>query len=92
VTEYENSHDDTPRFEPWLAVLASSVIPEFVALYLPPQFFVPAILTTVALFVTGLVMLRRQTLRRRQTEMRASSRPLARPVEHARLEPEGLAS
>ena len=92
MAEYENSHDDAPKFEPWLAVMASSVVPEFVALYLPPQFFVPAIVTTVALFVTGLVMLRRQTRRGRLTETRATSRPLVRPVEHARLEPEGFAS
>ena len=94
MSEYENSHDDTPRFEPWLAVLAASIVPEFVALYLPPQFFVPAILTTVALFLTGLVMLRRQTLRCRLAEpaTRSSNHPVAQRIESTRLEPEGLAS
>lgn len=94
MAEYENSHDDTPRFEPWLAVLAASVVPEFVALYLPAQFFIPAILTTVALFSTGLVMLRRQTLRRRLAEIStpSSTRLVARRIESTRLEPEGLAS
>jgi hypothetical protein len=94
VDKYENSHDDTPRFEPWLAVLASSIVPEFVALYLPPEFFVPAILTTVVLFLTGLLMLRRQTLRRRLADTRAPSRDRrhAGSVDGTRFEPEGLAS
>ena len=64
MSQFENTHDDVPRFEPWLAVLASSVVPEIVAMYLPPEFFIPAIAATVGLFLTGLLMLRRQTQRR----------------------------
>ena len=71
MSEYENAHDDGPAFEPWLAVLASSIVPEIVATRLPPEFFVPAIVATVTLFATGLLMLRRQTMRRaRVTESR----------------------
>ena len=64
MSEFENTHDDSPRFEPWLGVLASSVVPEIIAMYLPPPFFIPAIIATAGLFLTGLLMLRRQTQRR----------------------------
>jgi hypothetical protein len=84
VSQYENSHDDTPRFEPWLAVMLSSLVPEIVAIYLPPWFFIPAVVLTVALFLTGLVMLRRQTLRRRLQAADATT-------SHPRPASEGLA-
>jgi len=83
VSEYENAHDDSPAFEPWLAVLASSIVPEIVATRLPPEFFVPAIVATVTLFVTGLVMLRRQTVQRRRA---TESRPRPETTRYAQLE------
>jgi len=83
VSEYENAHDDGPAFEPWLAVLSSSIVPEIVATRLPPEFFVPAIVATVTLFVTGLVMLRRQTVRRRRV---TESRPLLPTATYLDLE------
>ena len=93
MSQYENSHDDTPAFEPWLVVLGSSIVPEIVATQLPPQFFVPAIVATVTLFVTGLVMLRRQTVRRREIASRMPSlaRPVA-PTTAARFEAEAVNS
>jgi len=94
VSQYENSHDDSPAFEPWLVVLASSIVPEIIATQLPPSFFIPAIVATVVLFATGLLMLRRQTLeRRRLAESRAAgSRQTSRGFEPQSLEPERAAS
>jgi hypothetical protein len=94
VSQFENTHDDIPRFEPWLAVMICSVVPEIVAAYLPPIFFVPAIVLTVTLFLTGLLMLRRQTARRRleATRAAADTRPISRSYEPRRLEAEGMAS
>jgi len=94
VSQYENSHDDSPAFEPWLVVLASSIVPEIIATQLPPSFFIPAIVATVVLFATGLLMLRRQTLeRRRLAESRdAGSRQTSRGFEAQSLEPERAAS
>lgn len=95
MSEYENAHDDTPAFEPWLVVLLSSIVPEIVATRLPPQFFVPAIVATVTLFVAGLVMLRRQTVqRRRLAESRTTpgKRQVARVFEGRALEAEGVGS
>lgn len=60
-------HDeDIPRFDPWLGVMASSLIPVIVALYVHSRFSVPLIIATVVLFIASLVMLRRQTLRQRR--------------------------
>ena len=56
--------DDIPRFEPWLGVTASSLIPAVIALY-ASRVLIPSIVATVALFLTGMLMLRRQTVRRR---------------------------
>jgi len=56
--------DDIPRFEPWLGVTASSLIPAVMALY-ASRVLIPSIVATVALFLTGMLMLRRQTVRRR---------------------------
>jgi hypothetical protein len=74
--------------------MASSVVPEIVAAYLPSQFFVPAIVATVTLFVSGLVMLRRQTVRRRlrAADATAPTRPRARSFTARPLEPEGVES
>jgi hypothetical protein len=61
---------------------------------LPRQFFIPAIVATVTLFLTGLFMLRRQTVRRRLQAMHAEPEPrrAARPYERRPLEPERAAS
>jgi uncharacterized membrane protein YfcA len=76
VSVYENSHDDIPRFEPWLGVMASSAGPALIALYLP-RYFVPLIVAAVALFLASLVMLRRQTVRRRLRQPRMLPAPLS---------------
>lgn len=66
--------EDVPRFEPWLRVTASAIMPVAVALYVHSRFLVPLLATTVVLFVAGLVMLRGQTVRRR-----VAREELARP-------------
>jgi hypothetical protein len=66
MSNHPHSHDDdVPRFEPWLGVMASSVVPVIVGLYVHSRYLVPLIVATVALFLFSLVMLRRQTVRRR---------------------------
>jgi hypothetical protein len=65
MSKSQASHDDDiPRFEPWLGVLSSSLMPVFVALFVPHAFAPPLIALTVLLFVAGLVMLRIQSQRR----------------------------
>jgi hypothetical protein len=76
-------------------VLSSSILPEIVATQLPASFFIPAIVTTVVLFLTGLLMLRRQTLeRRRLAHTRASPTPRrgAQVFDRTPLESGGVAS
>ena len=95
MSQYENAHDDIPAFEPWLMVLSSSILPEIIATQLPPSFFIPAIVTTVVLFLTGLLMLRRQTLeRRRLAHARVSSTPRreAQVFDRTPLTPGGVPS
>jgi uncharacterized membrane protein YfcA len=60
------THDDSARVEPWLVVICCSVVPVFLALYLPSQFLAPLVGATVALFAIALLMLRRQTIARRE--------------------------
>ena len=67
MSAHKNSHDDVPRLEPWLAVLGSSLVPVIGAVFLPSPLGVAAIIVSVALFAAGLLMLRRQTIRRRLT-------------------------
>jgi hypothetical protein len=70
---HPHTHDEEiPRFEPWLAVMASSLVPPVVALYLRGRFFLPLVVLTVVLFLASLVMLRRQTVRRRVEQMHRS--------------------
>ena len=81
MSEYQNTHDDdVPRFEPWLGMIAGSVLPLGAAVYLPSAFPVLMVLT-VLLFVSGLIMLRLQTVRRAREQNRAQStiRPEVRP-------------
>ena len=81
MSEYQNTHDDdVPRFEPWLGMIAASVLPLGAAVYLPSAFPVLMVLT-VLLFVSGLIMLRLQTVRRAREQNRAQStiRPEVRP-------------
>jgi hypothetical protein len=74
MSAYHDGHDDgLPRFEPWLGIMASAFIPVLIALFVHPRFLMPLIVATVGLFVAGLVMLRRQTIRRRLD--RASRKP-----------------
>lgn len=82
-----------PRFEPWLRVLASSLIPAILALYLHSRFLIPSIVATVLLFVGGLVMLRRDAVRRRVQEQKhllPAARSVARPLDVEPLELERL--
>ena len=70
MSEYKNSHyqngdDDGPRSEPWLGVMASSIVPLVVAANVHGRYLLPLVVVTVALFLAGIVMLRRQTTRRR---------------------------
>ena len=65
VSNHLHLHDeDVPRFEPWLGVMASSVVPVVIALYAHSRFLIPLIIATAVLFLTSLLMLRRQTVRR----------------------------
>jgi hypothetical protein len=71
VSEYKNSHyqngdDDGPRSEPWLGVMASSIVPLVIAANVHGRYLVPLVVVTVVLFLAGLVMLRLQTMRRRR--------------------------
>jgi len=75
MSTHEHSHDDTmPRLEPWLGVMASSIVPVVLALYVHARFSVPLVGTTVVLFVASLVMLRRQVVRHRRVRQTASPR------------------
>jgi hypothetical protein len=58
--QYKDPEYDVPRYEPWLGVMASCVVPAVASVYLPPTFLIPMIALTVALFATGMMMLRRQ--------------------------------
>ena len=85
-----DSHDeDIPRFEPWLAVMASSFIPIVIALNLHARFLAPLVVATVVLFLAGLMMLRRQTVRRGLAEANrppSGARSTARSFERETLE------
>lgn len=78
MSEYQNTHDDdVPRFEPWLGMIAGSVLPLGAAVYFPKAF--PLLMVaTVLLFVGGLVMLRVQGIRRTREQNR--TRPTVRPT------------
>ena len=70
MSEYKNSHyqngdDDGPRSESWLGVMASSIVPLVIAANVHGRYLLPLVVVTVALFLAGIVMLRRQTTRRR---------------------------
>jgi len=66
MSQNEEFHNDAiSRFEPWLGVMASAVVPVVASLYLPGRFWLPLVIVTAALFLTSLVMLRRQSIRRR---------------------------
>jgi L-asparagine transporter-like permease len=61
-----HDHHDVPRFEAWLAVLVSGIVPMVIALFVPRTYF--AILATISalLFVIGLAMLVASERRARQ--------------------------
>lgn len=90
MSRYDNSDNDLPRFEPWLGVMASSLLPALVALFLPTQLAVLFIAATVGLFVAGLVMLRRQTIRRRLDHAHTphAQQPVSRTLDAEPLETE----
>ena len=71
-----HDHDDIPRFEPWLGVMGSSLVPAAIALALPHAFAIPLITCTVLLFMAGSAMLVMQSRRRsrERCEAEASSR------------------
>ena len=93
MSECQNTHDDdVPRFEPWLGMIAGSVLPLGAAIYLPSAFPVLMVLT-VLLFVSGLIMLRLQTVRRAREQNRTQSRirPEVRPTDESLAhEPSGM--
>ena len=72
MSEYHSPDAEAhfPRFEPWLAVLGASFVPAVLTAYVPASFRVPLIAGTALLLVTGLVMLVRET-RRRRASLRA---------------------
>lgn len=73
-TDHRSHDEDIPRFDPWLGVMASSVVPVIVALYVHSRYLVPLIVATVLLFIASLVMLRRQNLRQRRDSEKDSLR------------------
>lgn len=75
----QNSHDheDIPRFEPWLGVMAGSLLPALLALALPQAFSIPLIACTVLLFAAGSFMLARQG--RRRSDVHDGAVPSRRP-------------
>lgn len=73
-TSHASHDEDIPRFEPWLGVLFTSLVPVIVALFVPHTFAVPLIVMTVLLFVGGLVMLRVQSQRHARERASAPSR------------------
>jgi len=94
--DVRDSHDeDIPRFEPWLAVMASSFVPIVIALNLHARFLAPLVVATVVLFLAGLMMLRRQTVRRGLAEANrppSGARSTDRSFERQILEIGGRAS
>jgi len=92
MSQYENSHDDIPRFEPWVGVLAASLVPAALTLYLPGEYLIPLIVGTGVLFLASLLMLRRQSNQKRTRGEQAPPselRPAARAFDRAPLEMEG---
>lgn len=90
--DQQQRDQDIPRFDPWLRVLASSVIPVVLALYVHHRFLIPAVVAAVVLFLAGLVMLRRDTVRRRlkaQTPSLPGAQSVARSIDGEPLEMEG---
>ena len=66
-----HDHDDIPRFEPWLGVMAGSLVPAAIALALPRAFAIPLIACTVLLFTGGVVRLIAQSRRRDRVAVEA---------------------
>lgn len=70
MSEYRDTHDhDDPRFEPWLGMVAGSLLPLGAAVFLPNAFPFFMVLT-VLLFVGGVIVLRVQTVRRAREQNR----------------------
>lgn len=55
--------EDVPRFDPWLGVLLSCLVPAGIGIALP-SLFVPCTVTAAILFVVSMVMLKMQSRRR----------------------------
>ena len=65
LMERDTSSDvDTPRLEPWLAVMLIAIVPMIAALLLPRDFVLHLAGIAAMLFATGLVMLVVQERRR----------------------------
>ena len=98
MSNHLHSHDEnSPRFEPWLGVMASSLVPAVAAVYLHSRFLLSLIVATVVLFLASLVMLRRQTVRRRLNQQEqppagATSVPPSLDCERLHLEVEAEAT
>ena len=86
MSEYQNTHyNDDPRFEPWLGVIASSVLPLVAGFLFPAALGASVVVLSVLLFVTGLIMLRLQTIRRAREQNRGAKPPLV-PMAQLQLE------
>jgi hypothetical protein len=85
-------NEDIPRFEPWLAVMGSSLFPPLIALFVDHRFLIPSIVATVVLFLAGVLMLRRQTVWRRLEQQKRplpGARSVARSFDGEAFEMEG---
>lgn len=92
VDHHTRHDDDIPRFEPWLGVMASSVVPVMIALYVHSRLFMPLVVAAVVLFLVSVVMLRRQTVRRRRDRQKhrlPDATSLARSFDDQSLQMEG---
>ena len=64
---------ETPQYEHWLGVIASSVLPPVAVFFAPASFLMPLLALSALLFVVGLVMLWKNTTPARvATEDRAA--------------------
>jgi ferric-dicitrate binding protein FerR (iron transport regulator) len=93
MSEFKNSHDqndydDGPRSEPWLGVMASSIVPLVIAANVHGRYLAALSVAALVLFLAGLVMLRRQTVQRRRERRRTEpgARSSARASDGAPLE------
>lgn len=76
MQDHETLNQDIPRFEPWLGVMGASFVPAAASVFLPTSFLIPLIVFTALLFGASLVMLWRQSIRRRDAGARVASQTM----------------